>query len=626
MCGIVGFVGEEPATPIVIEGLKRLEYRGYDSAGIAVRCQDGQLHVIKEEGKLSAMVAKVASSPVCESSGSRTFPFQGIGHTRWATHGKPTTQNAHPHRVGKVILVHNGIIENYLEIRERVEARGLRPQSDTDSELIGFLIDERLGKGESFWSAACAAMKECRGSFSVVCIHDDEPGTLLGFREGCPLVLGLGTKKDFYLVSDVQAVLGKTDQFVFLEDGDAVRIYGGECQISQFRTGQKVDRVPAQVSWDVEQLSKNGYDHYMLKEIYEQPLAWMNTINSILDRKRSDPFPWAEGPETELMDGTDSLTVFACGSSYYASLLGQYYLEGVARIRTSVELASELRYRDALLDAKSIGLGVTQSGETADTLAVAKDLRSRGMKTLAITNVRGSSMSRETTASVFTSAGPEIGVASTKAYTCQVLTFLLMAGRLALRTQNAQGVDRVRLLFDELLRIPHIVETGLVGKDSWADQIRSIARSVMDTKMYLFIGRGFHYPLALEGALKLKEIAYLHAEGYAAGELKHGPIAMLDANSLVIVLAPQDQWYEKTVSNLEEVKARGARIVSFGTEGDRRLASLSDYCILLPKLQSPELSFFLMAPLLQLFAYEIALQKGNDIDQPRNLAKSVTVE
>lgn len=618
MCGIVGYVGTRPVLDVLIGGLKRLEYRGYDSAGVAF-FHNGKIELRKSEGKLENVEKILAGE-------EKAFVAStcGIGHTRWATHGKPTTQNAHPHRTGHVVLVHNGIIENYQEIKVELISRGHRPQSETDSELFGFLVLEAMEKGEKLLPAVMSSFKHLEGACSVVVMSDREPGVIVGVRNGSPLVAGVDPKGGAILASDAQPILEYTNTVVFLENGDVA--YGTKEGMKYYDlgTGKETKRESVKLDWSVDKIDKQGFPHYMLKEIHEQPVALVDTLNAILDRAKADPFPLAKQPGVEILKEAKEIVFVACGTSYYATLVGKYWIERFAGVPVSVDLASEFRYREPVLRPGAVVVGISQSGETADTLAVIRDMKKRQVPTLAITNVRGSTISREANACFFTSAGPEIGVAATKSFMTQLLTLLLWAG--ALKVKAAKDAAALETLFQEVIKLPHQLKSYLEDEKGMVAQVKKTARGLATAKGFFFIGRGYSYPIAMEGALKLKEIAYVHAEGYAAGELKHGPIAMIDENMVVVVLAPKDSWRDKTVSNLEEVKARGAKIVSIGAQSDKNLQNLSDFWIPLPELSEESLLPFAMTMVVQLLSYEIALIKGTDVDKPRNLAKSVTVE
>lgn len=624
MCGIVGYIGTRSAVDVLLKGLKRLEYRGYDSTGIAVTVStqgkenSSGIEIRKSEGKLEH-VERLAEGLNAEAKASRC----GIGHTRWATHGKPTTQNAHPHRTGHVVLVHNGIIENYQDIKNDLLAKGHRPISETDTELFGFLVLEEMEKGAKLLPAIVKSFKKIVGACSVVVMSEREPGTVIGVRNGSPMVAALDPEGGAIIASDAQPLLEYTNDVFFMENGEIAVATEAGLAFYDLETGVPREASPTHLDWSIDRIDRGGYPHYMLKEIYEQPTALVDTINALLDRANTDAFPLAKHGGVDLLFGAEELIFVACGSSWHASLLGKYWLEKYARIPVSVELASEFRYRDPVLRPGTVVIGVSQSGETADTLAVIRDMKKRGIPTLAVTNVRGSTISREATGVFFTAAGPEIGVASTKALLTQFLTLLIFAGSLSVKRNGQAATEE---LFKNTIVLPHTLQSYLEEVDGLAKQVKNIALELITAKGFFFIGRGYSYPIALEGALKLKEIAYVHAEGYAAGELKHGPIAMIDSDMVVVVLAPKDSWRDKTVSNLEEVKARGARILSIGTSNDSHLKSLSDYWIPLPELADEALLPFVMTPVVQLLSYEIALLKGTDIDKPRNLAKSVTVE
>jgi len=630
MCGIVGYVGARPAVEILLKGLSRLEYRGYDSAGVAV-FRNGVIDVQKAQGKLEN-VAKLL-----EGTGEKAALYKdvtcGIGHTRWATHGKPTTQNAHPHRAGHVVLVHNGIIENYQEIKRDLIARGHVPQSETDSELFGFLVLEEMDAGKSLFEAVRSSFTKLEGQCSIVVMSEREPDTIIGVRNGSPMVAAQDPRGGVILASDGQPILEVTRDVVFLEHGDMIVGKKDGMEFFDLKTGKKVERKPTRLEWSLDKLDKAGFPHYMLKEIHEQPATIVDTLNAMLDRAHADAFPLAKQPAVGILEGARELTLIACGTSWHAAMVGKYWIEKFARIPVSVELASEFKYRDPVLGQGHVVIGVTQSGETADTLAAIRQVRSQGIKTLGITNVRGSSISREADAVFYTSAGPEIGVAATKTFTAQMLVLYLLAGYLGLKRHvgnNARMVQMIQKAFEDLIQLPHFLTTNLERDGEFSKNIAAAAKAVSGSKGFFFIGRGYQFPIALEGALKLKEIAYVHAEGYAGGELKHGPIAMIDKGMTVVVLAPHDSWRDKTVSNLEEVKARGATILGIGDSQDEKLKSLCDHWIPLShdftsKIDESLLPF-VTTPALQMLSYELAVLKGTDVDKPRNLAKSVTVE
>ncbi|MCM2323888.1 MAG: glutamine--fructose-6-phosphate transaminase (isomerizing) [Oligoflexia bacterium] len=620
MCGIVGYVGTRPAVDVLIRGLRRLEYRGYDSAGVAF-FRGSRLEIRKAEGKLEN-VEKLLNSNL-SSHGEATC---GIGHTRWATHGKPTTQNAHPHQTGHVVLVHNGIIENYQEIKREIVAKGFHPKSETDSELFGFLVLQEMDRGANLTEAVRRSFAHVQGACSVVVMSEREPGVVVGVRNGSPLVAARDPLGGAILASDAQPLIEYTREVIFLEQGDMAVASRDGLRFFSLESGRELQRETATLDWSLEKLDKQGFAHYMLKEIHEQPTALVDTLNGLLDRVRTDPFPLAEQPGVKLLDSAREILIVACGTSWHAAQIGKYWIERWARVPVSVDLASEFRYRSPVVGPGTVVIGISQSGETADTLAVIRQMKEQRIPTLAVTNVRGSTLSREADAVFYTSAGPEIGVAATKTFTAQLFVLLLLSGYLSLR-RGADSRAEIPAFFEQLVKVPHILADCLGSEAMTAT--RKAAAELVTSKGFFFIGRGYSFPVALEGALKLKEIAYIHAEGYAAGELKHGPIAMIDEGMTVVVLAPQDAWRDKTVSNLEEVKARGARIVGIGAASDSSLASLCHHWIPLPSITQgldESLLPFLLTPILQLFSYEIATIKGTDVDKPRNLAKSVTVE
>ncbi|MBN21398.1 MAG: glutamine--fructose-6-phosphate transaminase (isomerizing) [Bdellovibrionaceae bacterium] len=621
MCGIVGYSGKRPVVDLLLKGLKRLEYRGYDSAGIAI-FEGRSIRILKSEGKIDQVRALVEAQSFGES-------HCGIGHTRWATHGKPTTQNAHPHQAGPVVLVHNGIIENFEEIKADIIKAGYRPQSETDSELYGFLVLDELKKGKEFVTAARDAFQKLEGSCGIVAMHEDYPGTVVGIRNGSPLVVGIDPEGGAFLASDAQPLLDYVKKVIFLENGDVAVIDSSGLKIIDLYSGTPVSREETELQWSAQELDKQGYEHYMLKEIFEQPDTITHTVNGLLDRSNSDPFPLVDQPGLSILQNAKSLTFIACGTSWHAALTGKYWIEKWAEIPVEVELASEFRYRSPVIRSGTVVVGVSQSGETADTLSVLRAMKAKGIPTLGITNVRGSTIEREADAVFHTSAGPEIGVAATKTFTAQLVVFLLWAGYLGFR-RDPKKKDLLNEVFQQLVRFPHALSEALQPGSHFVKQIQKVASEVYQKKGFFFMGRGYSFPIALEGALKLKEIAYVHAEGYAAGELKHGPIAMIDQEMVVVVLSPKDEWRDKTISNLQEVKARGAIVLASGDPEDQDLKKQCDYWIPIPHFTSKELNPalypFLVSSVIQLLSYEIAVLKGTEIDQPRNLAKSVTVE
>lgn len=622
MCGIVGYVGNQAASKLLLQGLQRLEYRGYDSAGVAL-FQGNHIEIRKSEGRLQKVESLLEAEPK-----SFLESTCGIGHTRWATHGRPTTQNAHPHRTGHVVLVHNGIIENYLEIKREILKKGHTPVSETDSELFGFLVLDEMNAGASLEEAVRKSFTQLHGQCSVVVMSEKEPYRIVGVRNGSPLVAAIDPAGGAFLASDAQPLLQISQSVFFMEHGDVCIADRTGLQFKDLATGKTKTLKPTTLSWTADQLERGGYPHFMLKEIHEQPHVLADTINGLLNRESSVPFALNPQPGLQLLEFASELIFVACGTSWHACLVGKYWIEKLARIPVTVELASEFRYRDPVIRKGAVVIGVSQSGETADTLAVLREMRLKGVGTLGISNVRGSSISREASDVFYTSAGPEIGVAATKTFTSQLALLFLFAGFLASKNHKTPESELLQYL-EGFLKLPLLLANELSEGSQLLSRLQDLTERAQDVKGYFFIGRGLSFPLALEGALKLKEIAYDHAEGYAAGELKHGPIAMIDQGWIVVVLAPQDHWRDKTVANLEEVKARGATIVGVGNENDHDLQSLTDYWIPLPPKSDmihSTLYPFLVSPVIQLMSYLRAVKKGTDVDKPRNLAKSVTVE
>jgi glucosamine--fructose-6-phosphate aminotransferase (isomerizing) len=610
MCGIIGYIGARNAVPLLIDGLKRLEYRGYDSAGIAFIPKEGRITVERNEGKLSALEALLVGK-------DHTAPI-GIGHTRWATHGRPSIPNAHPHRVGKIAVVHNGIIENFLSLRERLLAQGRQMASETDTEVIAHLIDGHMLKGLAVEDALRAALGEIQGAYALGVVCEETPGVLYAAKKACPLVVGLGVGENF-IASDIPAILAHTRRVIYLEDGE-VAVLKAEGVVISTVAGREVQHEPDTVMWNPVMAEKAGFKHFMLKEIHEQPTAITDTILGRINPERDAVVL----PELKIADpdlkAVTKVTIVACGTSWHAGLVGKYMIESLARLPVEVDVASEFRYRDPLVERTHVVLVITQSGETADTLAAMQEARKKGAKVIAICNVVGSSAARGADGVVYTHAGPEIGVASTKAFTTQLVALYLLALKLA-EVRGTVPADERRKLIEDLARLPRLVER-LLGHEP---TIQVMAKRYFRHSDFLFIGRGPHFPIALEGALKLKEISYIHAEAYAAGEMKHGPIALIDENMPVVTLAPAGPLYDKVVSNAMEVKARDGIVIALVGEGDKELASRVDDVIVVPP-SNPLLSPLLYCIPLQFLAYHIAVLRGCDVDQPRNLAKSVTVE
>ena len=604
MCGIVGYIGFRNATDVLIDGLRRLEYRGYDSAGMAVRTPEG-LRVVKRSGKLSVLAEALKEE--------RLEGPWGIGHTRWATHGAPTDPNAHPHTTedGRIAVIHNGIIENYLELKEALRARGHRFRSETDSEVLAHLIEEKY-QGDLF-QALREALKEVRGAYAVVAVHQDHE-ELVAARTVSPLVIGLGEGENF-LGSDVPALLPYTRRVIFLHDGDLARITREGVEIRDLE-GNPLAREVVEIDWTLEAAEKGGFPHYMLKEIYEQPWVLENTLGGRLREEEGD---------VELGLGLDSkalerIHVIACGTAAYAGWYGKYLLEALARIPTEWDVASEYRYRDPVVDERTLAIAISQSGETIDTLEGLREAKAKGARTLGVINAKGSSLTREVEDVLYIHAGPEIGVASTKAYTAMLAAMAMLAVHLG-RGRGTLSQEGARELLREMRKLPRLVEEVLEKRPL----VAHIAEKYHQAQDFLFLGRHVQAPTAYEGALKLKEISYIHAEAYPAGEMKHGPIALIDEHLPVVVLATRGPLYEKTLSNIQEVRARGGKVIAIATEGDGEIPKLAQDVIPVPEVH-PLLAPIVSVVPLQLLAYEIAVLLGRDVDQPRNLAKSVTVE
>ncbi|MFM9420874.1 glutamine--fructose-6-phosphate transaminase (isomerizing) [Thermus scotoductus] len=604
MCGIVGYIGFRNATDVLIDGLRRLEYRGYDSAGVAVRTPEG-LKVVKRSGKLSALERALKEEHL-------EGPL-GVGHTRWATHGAPTDPNAHPHTTedGTIAVIHNGIIENYLELKEALRARGHRFASDTDSEVLAHLIEEKY-QGDLF-EAFREALKEVRGAYAVVAVHKDHQ-ELVAARTVSPLVIGLGEGENF-LASDVPALLPYTRRVIFLHDGDLARITREGVVVTDLE-GRPLSREAVEVDWTLEAAEKGGFPHYMLKEIYEQPWVLENTLGGRLREEEGDvELGLSLDPKA-----IDRIHVIACGTASYAGWYGKYLLEALARIPTEWDVASEYRYRDPVADERTLAIAISQSGETIDTLEGLREAKAKGARTLGVINAKGSSITREVEDVLYIHAGPEIGVASTKAYTAMLSAMAMLAVHLG-RGRGILSREKARELIREMRKLPRLVEEVLEKRPL----IAHLAEKYHQAQDFLFLGRHVQAPTAYEGALKLKEISYIHAEAYPAGEMKHGPIALIDEHLPVVVLATQGPLYEKTLSNIQEVRARGGKVIAIATLGDAGIAKLAQDVLYVPEVH-PLLAPIVSVVPLQLLAYEIAVLLGRDVDQPRNLAKSVTVE
>src|SRR5213593_2656323 len=607
MCGIIGYIGPKDVVPVLIDGLRRLEYRGYDSAGVAV-VRDGHVDLRRSAGKLSNLEDVIGADPM---SGD-----YGVGHTRWATHGRPTEENAHPHRdcTGKIVVVHNGIIENYLDLKRELEQQGHKFVTETDTEIVAHLV-ERESKGDGLENAVRRALLYMRGLFALVLISADDPNKIVTVRNGPPIVVGLG-EKEFFVASDIPAILAHTRDVVFMGDEEMAVVTRTGVAFTDF-FGRPVSKATQRVLWDPIMAEKAGYKHFMLKEIFEQPTAARETILGRVSQDSGKVFL----EEMKVSDATlakvDRVTILACGTSWHAGLVGKFMIEQLARIHVDVDYGSEYRYRAPIVSKNTLAVVITQSGETADTLAALREAKGGGAGSIAICNVVGSMATRETDGTVYTHAGPEIGVASTKAFTSQLVALYLLGLRLA-QVRGVLSAEASKPHVDALLQLPQLLEQTL----RIAPAVEEVAATFQTRTDFLYLGRGINYPIALEGALKLKEISYIHAEGYPAGEMKHGPIALIDERMPVVALAPNDLVFEKMIGNMQEVKARGGSVIALATRGDHKLASVLDIKsdVVLEVPPAPELLT------LQLLAYDIAVRRGCDVDQPRNLAKSVTVE
>jgi len=627
MCGIVGYIGPKKVVPVIIEGLRKLEYRGYDSAGIAVVDAAGKLEIRRASGKLRNLEEVIQKSPM-----DGTY---GIGHTRWATHGRPTEENAHPHRdcSGQIVVVHNGIIENYLELKEQLQRAGHKFVTETDTEIVAHLVETNLrgngsgGKKIPLEEAVRESLKQLRGIYALVFLSISDPDKIVAARLGPPAVVGLG-EGEYFVASDIPALLEHTRNMFFLSDGDIAVLTKDGVRVMD-HDGKTVERKPHRVAWDPIMAEKGGYKHYMQKEIFEQPRAVRDTFLGRISQDTGKIYLGEMGLTERQFRDFKNVRIVACGTSWHAALAGKFMIERLARLPVEVDYGSEFRYRDPILDAKTLTVCISQSGETADTIAAQREAKQKGSPTLAICNVLGSMITREASGTILTHAGPEIGVASTKAFTAQLTALVLLAAYLG-EVRGALTGDAAKNLLQEFVTIPHKIETILQADRNGFYE--NLARQFFRCSDFLYLGRGIHYPIALEGALKLKEISYIHAEGYPAGEMKHGPNALIDENLPVVVLATRDDndpasvtLYEKSVSNIKEVKARDGIVISIVTQNDHLAREASDHLIELPP--APELLVPLLEIIpLQLLAYHIAVRRGCDVDQPRNLAKSVTVE
>jgi glucosamine--fructose-6-phosphate aminotransferase (isomerizing) len=617
MCGIVGYIGTHRAVPIILEGLKRLEYRGYDSAGLAVYCENGDLAIRRAQGKLRNLEESMRMNPVDGS--------YGIGHTRWATHGRPTEENAHPHRdcKGDIVVVHNGIVENYLALKQQLQHEGHVFKTETDTEIIAHLVEKHFeGNLEE---AVRAAVKELTGVFALAVIARTDPYKIVAARNGPPVVIGIGDN-EYFVASDVPAILSHTQDMFFLADGDMAILTPDGVSLCDF-DGHPVHRQVSHILWNPIEAEKGGYQHFMLKEIFEQPRAVRDTTLGRVGQETGRIFLDEMDITPAEFAAFKQVKIIACGTSWHAGLSGKFMIEKLARIPCEVDYGSEFRYRDPIILADTLTIVISQSGETADTLAAQREAKSKGSRTLAICNVVGSMITREAAGTVYTHAGPEIGVASTKAFTCQLTALFILAMYLGQANGNL-GEEESRTLVQELVHLPGKLETVL----SHDAVYEALGKELHRTTDFLFLGRGVHFPIALEGALKLKEISYIHAEGYPAGEMKHGPNALIDEKLPVVVLATHDSsspesclLYDKTLSNIQEVKARDGIVLAIVTQGDDKVHKVADYVIEIPPSSELLTPILAIVP-LQLLAYHIAVRRGCDVDQPRNLAKSVTVE
>jgi glutamine---fructose-6-phosphate transaminase (isomerizing) len=617
MCGIVGYIGPKPPVPLLLEGLRKLEYRGYDSAGLAV-VAGNTVHIRRSSGKLNNLVQSL--------NGSALEGEYGIGHTRWATHGRPTEENAHPHRdcSGRIVVVHNGIIENYLELKARLQESGHRFVTETDTEVIAHLIESLAGSC-SLVEAVRRTALELRGSFAICVLSADTPNTIVAARNGPPLALGI-SNGEALVASDVPALLDHTQMVYFLRDGEMATLTAQTTQVQNFQ-GEAVPFTPIRITWTPAMAEKGGFRHFMLKEIHEQPRAVQDTIAGRVSLDSGRVFLEEANLSEEALAHIDRIHIVACGTSWHAGLVGKYLLEEMARIPVEVDYGSEFRYRDPILDERSLVVAISQSGETADTLAAVREAKAKGARVLSVCNVVGSMLSRESDGTLYTRGGPEIGVASTKAFTAQLVVLFLLALHMAQLRKKVTQAEAASLLSD-LMHVPHCIKQ-LLAQSAHYEKIASV---LFRRYNFLYLGRGIHFPIALEGALKLKEISYIHAEGYPAGEMKHGPNALIDGDLPVVALAAQDASnaksllrYEKMLSNIQEVRARDGIVIIVATEGDEKIRAFSDHIISVPALSDYLMPILLIIP-LQLLAYHIAVLRGCDVDQPRNLAKSVTVE
>jgi glutamine---fructose-6-phosphate transaminase (isomerizing) len=614
MCGIIGYIGSKPVVPVLIEGLRRMEYRGYDSAGVALVSPEG-IALRRSAGKLANLEQTILTEPV--------DGLYGVGHTRWATHGRPTEENAHPHRdcTGRIVVVHNGIIENYLELKKELQEQGHLFKTETDTEIVAHLVEREM-RTDGLENAVRRALTLMRGMFALVLVSVEDPEKIVAVRNGPPIVVGLGDN-EFFVASDIPAILAHTRDVVFLGDEEMAIITRSGVAFTDYQ-GQAVSKTTQRVLWDPIAAEKGGHKHFMLKEIYEQPTAARDTILGRVSLERGEIFLEDLNITPETFQGLQKVTIIACGTSWHAALVGKYLIEALAQVPVEVDYGSEYRYRNPIIAKNELAIVITQSGETADTLAALREARRKGAASIAICNVVGSMATREADGTVYTHAGPEIGVASTKAFTSQLVALQLLALYMG-QVRGTLATTEIRRHIEELLQLPQIIEQAIKASAG----IERIAEKFYNRTDFLFLGRGINYPIALEGALKLKEISYIHAEGYPAGEMKHGPIALIDEKMPVVAIAPNDHVFEKMIGNVQEAKARGGSVIAITTDGDNRMAGVldtaSDVILQMPSTTAMLTPVVMTIP-LQLLAYHIAVRRGCDVDQPRNLAKSVTVE
>ena len=614
MCGIIGYIGSKPVVPVLLEGLRRMEYRGYDSAGVAVVSPEG-IALRRSAGKLANLEQAIRVEPV--------DGLYGVGHTRWATHGRPTEENAHPHRdcTGRIVVVHNGIIENYLELKKELQSQGHEFKTETDTEIVAHLVEREM-RDDGLENAVRRALTYMRGMFAIVLVSVEDPEKIVAVRNGPPIVVGLG-KDEFFVASDIPAILAHTRDVVFLGDEEMAVITRSGVQFTDYH-GRAVSKTTQRVMWDPIAAEKGGHKHFMLKEIYEQPTAARDTILGRVSLDRGQIFLADLNISDETLRAVQKVSIIACGTSWHAGLVGKYLIEGLAQIPVEVDYGSEYRYRNPIVASNELAVVITQSGETADTLAALREAKRKGAHSIAICNVVGSMATREAEGTIYTHAGPEIGVASTKAFTSQLVALQLLALYMA-QVRGTLTSTQIRNHIAELLQMPQTIEQTIKA----SAVMEKVAERFYNRSDFLFLGRGINYPIALEGALKLKEISYIHAEGYPAGEMKHGPIALIDELMPVVAIAPNDHVFEKMIGNVQEAKARGGSVIALTTDGDARMAAVldpqADVMVPLPAT-TVLLTPVIMTVPLQLLAYHIAVRRGCDVDQPRNLAKSVTVE